>query len=462
MRIVENLTLTDIAEKGFSIGRDNQGRVVFVEHAVPGDVVDVQVFKKRKGIHYASPIKFHQNSPDKITPFCQHFEFCGGCQWQHLNYKAQLIFKDKIVRDALERVGKISVQNFEAILGASKSKEYRNKLEFTFTNKQWLSKEDMDAGVDRNVNAAGFYHPGVYDKVLDIKQCHLQESPSNEIRLGIKDLAIKLGISFYDLGNHSGCLRNIVIRTTTTGEVLLIVFFGDEDEKNHRRLLEAIKDTFPQITSLHFAVNTKLNSSYYDLPIKLYEGKGFIQETLGHVNYRIGPKSFFQTNSFQAGHLYKLVAEMAQLSGKENVYDLYTGIGSIGLFLAKDSRQIVGIEEVPEAIEDAKINAQINHIDNAVFFAGDVKNILQASFVDEFGQPDVLITDPPRAGMHPDVVKMLLQLKVPKIVYVSCKPSTQARDLQILSQIYTVVRSRAVDMFPHTHHVENVVLLALK
>lgn len=462
MRIIENLTLTDIAEKGFSIGRDDQGRVVFVEHAVPGDLVDVQVFKKRKGIHYASPIKFHQRSPDKVLPFCQHFEFCGGCQWQHLDYNAQLIFKEKIVRDALERVGKIAVRDFEPILGASRSKEYRNKLEFTFANKQWLTKEDMDAGMDRNLDVAGFYHPGVYDKVLNIQQCHLQQSPSNELRLGIKELAIQLGISFYDLGNHSGCLRNIVIRITTTGEILLIVFFGDENEKDHKRLLRAIKEKFPQITSLHFSINTKLNSSYYDLPIKLFEGKGYVEETLGHVNYRIGPKSFFQTNSYQAGQLYELVAEMAQLTGKENVYDLYTGIGSIGLFLAKNSRQIVGIEEVPEAIEDAKINAEINGIKNAVFFAGDVKNILQPSFVEEFGQPDVLITDPPRAGMHPDVVKMLLQLKVPKVVYVSCKPSTQARDLQSLSEIYTVSRSRAVDMFPHTHHVENVVLLELK
>lgn len=462
MRIIENLTLTDIAEKGFSIGRDDQGRVVFVEHAVPGDLVDVQVFKKRKGIHYASPIKFHHHSPDKVNPFCQHFEFCGGCQWQHLDYNAQLIFKEKIVRDALERVGKIAVRDFEPILGASKSKEYRNKLEFTFANKQWLTKEDMDAGVDRNLDVAGFYHPGVYDKVLNIQQCHLQQSPSNELRLGIKELAIQLGISFYDLGNHSGCLRNIVIRITTTGEILLIVFFGDENEKDHKRLLRAIIEKFPQITSLHFSINTKLNSSYYDLPIKLFEGKGYVEETLGHVNYRIGPKSFFQTNSYQAGHLYELVAEMAQLTGKENVYDLYTGIGSIGLFLAKNSRQIVGIEEVPEAIEDAKINAEINGIKNAVFFAGDVKNILQPSFVEEFGQPDVLITDPPRAGMHPDVVKMLLQLKVPKVVYVSCKPSTQARDLQSLCEIYSVSRSRAVDMFPHTHHVENVVLLELK
>jgi 23S rRNA (uracil1939-C5)-methyltransferase len=427
MRIVENLTLTDIAEKGFSIGRDDQGRVVFVEHAVPGDIVDVRVFKKRKGIQYASPIKFHQHSPDKVLPFCQHFEYCGGCQWQHLDYKAQIVFKEKIVRDALERVGKIAVQNFEPILGASISKEYRNKLEFTFANKQWLSKEEMDAGVDRNVNVAGFYHPGVYDKVLNIEHCHLQKSPSNELRLGIKELADSLGISFYDLGSHSGCLRNIVIRITTTGEILLIVFFGDEDVENHQRLLTAIKQKFPQITSLHFATNTKLNSSYYDLPIELFDGKGFIEETLGHVNYRIGPKSFFQTNSYQAGHLYELVAEMAQLSGKENVYDLYTGIGSIGLFLAKDSRQIVGIEEVPEAIEDAKINAEINQINNAVFFTGDVKNILQPSFVEEFGSPDVLITDPPRAGMHPDVVKMLLQLKVPRMVYVSCKRSSNTK-----------------------------------
>ena len=462
MRIVENLTLTDIAEKGFSIGRDELGRVVFVENTVPGDVVDVQVFKKRKGIQYASPIKFHQHSPNKVLPFCHHFEFCGGCQWQHLDYNAQLTFKDKIVRDALERVGKIAVQNFEPILGTSKTKEYRNKLEFTFANKQWLSKEEMDAGVDRNINAAGFFHPGVYDKVLNIKECHHQQAPSNDLRLGIKELATKLGISFYDLGNHTGCLRNIVIRITTTGEILLIVFFGDENGENHERLLTAIKENFPQITSLHYAVNTKLNSSYYDLPIKLFDGKSFIEETLGHVHYRIGPKSFFQTNSYQAGHLYKLVADMAQLSGKENVYDLYTGIGSIGLFLAKDSRQIVGIEEVPEAIEDAKVNAAINQINNAVFFAGDVKNILQPSFVEEFGQPDVLITDPPRAGMHPEVVKMLLQLKVPRMVYVSCKPSTQARDLQILSEIYTISRSRAVDMFPHTHHVENVVLLELK
>lgn len=462
MRIVENLTLTDIAEKGFSIGRDEKGRVVFVENAVPGDIVDVRVFKKRKGIQYASPVKFHQHSPDKVLPFCHHFEFCGGCQWQHLNYNAQLIFKEKIVRDALERVGKISVENFEPILGASKSKEYRNKLEFTFANKQWLSKEEMDAGVNRNINAAGFFHPGVYDKVLNIENCHLQKAPSNDLRLGIKNLAATLGISFYDLGNHSGCLRNIVIRITSIGEILLIVFFGDEDRKSQHRLLTAIKENFPQITSLHYAVNTKLNSSYYDLPIELFEGKGFIEEKLNHVNYRIGPKSFFQTNSYQAGHLYELVAEMAQLSGKENVYDLYTGIGSIGLFLAKDSKQIVGIEEVPEAIEDAKINAEINGIKNAVFFAGDVKHILQPSFVKEFGSPDVLVTDPPRAGMHPDVVKMLLKLKVPRIIYVSCKPSTQARDLQTLSEIYTVSRSRAVDMFPHTHHVENVVLLELK
>ena len=462
MQIIEKLLLTDIAEKGHSIGRDPEGRVIFVENALPGDVVDVKIYKKRKGIKFGSPIHFHQKSENWISPFCSHFEYCGGCQWQHLQYQAQLHFKEKLVHDALQRLGKVEVEKYHPILAAPKTSRYRNKLEYTFANKTWLPKEAMDAGESRDQDAAGFYHPGTYDKVINIQTCHLQEEPSNAIRLEAKKIAAQLGISFYDLSKNTGTLRNLVIRTTSLGQTLVIVLFGKSDPKSQKKFLDALLKSVPDITSLHFAINEKLNPSYYDLPIQLHHGKGYVEEQLGHLTFRIGPKSFFQTNTSQAVNLYSQVAKMANLKGTENLYDLYTGIGSIGLFLAHQARQIVGIEEIPDAIKDAEMNSQINGIKNAVFHAGDVKNILKKEFVDRYGAPDVLITDPPRAGMHPDVVKMLIELKSPKLIYVSCKPSTQARDLQELSAVYRVDEVMPVDMFPHTHHVENIAKLSLK
>lgn len=456
------IKLTGIADKGQCVGRTPEGQVVFVENAVPGDVVDVQVYKRKDGYYLARPTHFHSYSPDRTDPFCKHFGVCGGCKWQYLSYEAQLRHKHDIVVNALQRIGKVAVDEILPILGADPVTHYRNKLEFAFSNRRWLTAEEMEAGVAKEEDVLGFHRPGAFDKVLDIEECWLQEDPSNKLRNGCKAIAMEQGLSFYDIKTHEGLLRNITLRITTLGQTMLLVSFGEEKPKRIQTYLQTIKDRFPEITTLCYCINTKGNDTIYGLDIHTFSGPGYVEEQLGHVKFRIGPQSFFQTNTRQAEKLYALVARFAALQGTENVYDLYTGIGSIALYVAQHCRQVVGIEEIAAAIDDAHDNARLNGIDNAVFYAGDVKNILTAEFAEKHGRPDLLITDPPRAGMHPDVVQMLLQLEAPRMVYVSCNPATQARDLQLLSEKYSVVKVQPVDMFPHTHHIESVALLELK
>jgi 23S rRNA (uracil1939-C5)-methyltransferase len=460
--VVENISISGLADKGRGVGRDEEGKVFFVENVVPGDVVDVLVTKKKENFHEGQPHRFRSYSQDRTVPFCEHFGTCGGCQLQHLRYQSQLEHKQLIVQNALQRIGKIEVDEVFPILGANSTTYYRNKIEFAFSNKRWLSKEDIRSGVSKYEDVLGFHRAGAFDKILDIRHCYLQPAPSNELRTGIKTIAKKQGLSFHDARTHKGYLRHIMIRISTLGEVMLIVSVFEDDPDRLFPLLEAIRESFPQITSLYYCINPKLNDFILDLDIIHYSGKAWIEETLRDVRFRIGPKSFFQTNTRQAEQLFTIVEEFAGLTGTENVYDLYTGLGSIALFIAQNCGHVTGIEEVEAAIEDARINMEINGIQNATFYAGDVKDILTDTFVEKHGKADVLITDPPRAGMHADVVKTLLQLESPKIVYVSCNPSTQARDFNLLNEKYHIRKIQPVDMFPHTHHIENVALLELK
>lgn len=461
-QLFEQVHFTGIADKGRSVGRDDQGRVVFVDEVAPGDIADVLVIRKKKGVWMGVAKEFHQYSPDRVEPFCQHYWHCGGCKWQHLSYEAQAKHKEKVVSDTLQRIGKVDVQKMLPIKAAEKTSFYRNKLEFSFSNKRWLTREEIDSDVSNEEDVLGFHRAGAFDKVINIDKCWLQPEPSNELRNGIKALAIEQGLSFHDAREHKGFMRQVMFRITSLGEVLVLLSFHEDKPDLYKPLMDAILERFPQITSLHYCINTKLNDFLYDLEMHTYAGKAYVEEVLGEVRFKVGPKSFFQTNTHQAKALYDTVVEFADLQGTENVYDLYTGIGSIGLYVAKHCKQVVGIEEIPEAIEDAKVNATLNDIKNTVFYAGDVKDILTTDFADKHGKPDLLITDPPRAGMHAKVVEMLLQLESPRMVYVSCNPATQARDLQLLSEKYEVIKSQPVDMFPHTHHIENVVLLQLK
>lgn len=462
-KTLKNVTITGIADKGKGVGRTEDGRVVFVEEVAPGDVVDVLVLRKKKSVMQGVPLEYHQYSSDRVEPVCDHFHVCGGCKWQHLSYEKQLEHKEKVVRDALQRIGKIEVQDFQPILGAADTTFYRNKMEFAFSNKRWLTKEEIEtnAELDRD-HALGFHRPGQFDKIVDIDKCWLQPEPSNEIRNTVKAIAIEQGLSFFDNREKEGFLRSLLLRITDIGEIMALVSFGEDDEAKRKTFLDAILQRFPQITTLVYCINTKVNDYLMDLDIITYHGKGYIEEQLGHVRFKIGPKSFFQTNTRQGKNLYDIAVEFAGLQGNENVYDLYTGVGSIALYMAQNCRQVVGIEEIEAAIVDARENAKLNDIDNTVFYAGDVKDILTQEFVDKYGKPDVLITDPPRAGMHQAVVDMLLQLESPRIVYVSCNPATQARDLSLLAAKYDVLKARPVDMFPHTHHIENVALLELR
>jgi 23S rRNA (uracil1939-C5)-methyltransferase len=459
--IWEQIPIHGLADKGRGVGRNAEGVVVFVEETAPGDIVDVRVTKK-KDFAQGRPIHFHQYSEDRVSPFCSHFNNCGGCKLQHMSYEAQLLHKDQIVRDALQRIGKVDVESFQPIIGAAETRYYRNKLEFTFANKIWITDEMMQRGESNQFNALGFHRPGSFDKIVHVEECYLMPEPMNEIRNFMFELAEQQGLAFYDVKKHEGYLRNVMIRITTLGQILLVVVFKYDDKSTREAYLDAIEARFPQITSLQYCINTSVNDALWGKPIDLYKGLPYIEEDLSHVRYRIAPHSFFQTSTKQAIKLFDTVVEFADLQGHENVYDLYTGVGSIGLYVAKNCRQVVGIEEIPEAILDAQDNAARNNIDNTVFYAGDVKDILTDEFAAKHGKPDVLITDPPRAGMHEKVVEMLLQLEAPKIVYVSCNPSTQARDLNWLSPKYKVQKSRAVDMFPFTHHIENVVVLELR
>jgi 23S rRNA (uracil1939-C5)-methyltransferase len=459
--IVTEVLVTEIADKGLAFGKKDD-MAYFIEGAVPGDVVDVLVQKKRKNYGSGKAIHFHKYSADRVTPFCPHFGECGGCKWQHLDYAVQVAQKSNITKNAIERLGKQTIPDFQPIVAAENTQYYRNKLEFSFSNKRWLTETEIKSGEDYdNRDALGFHRPGAFDKILHVEHCYLQGGLSNEIRNAVFAFAKKHEFSFFDVRNKGGLLRNMMVRTSTLGETMVVIIFHDADEAAQTLLLQHLQDTFPQLTSLQFIVNQKANDTFLDLPIETFYGRDFIYEQLGHLKYKIGAKSFFQTNTQQAFNLYSIVAEFAGLTGNENVYDLYTGTGSIALFLANKAKHVVGIEEVAPAIEDAKINALNNDIKNVTFYVGDVKNILTDEFAKQHGKPDVLITDPPRVGMHEQVVNMLLTLEAPRLVYVSCNPATQARDLQLLSAKYRLLKVRPVDMFPHTHHIENVALLEL-
>lgn len=456
---LEGVTITDVGAEGKAIARVNDV-VVFTTHVIPGDVVDLQVTKKHSKYMEARVTRVVEKSPDRVTAFCEHFEVCGGCKWQFLPYEKQLFYKQKQVSDQLKRIGRIELPEISPILGSKKTTNYRNKLEFGFSNRRWLTTNEINVGQeDLNMNALGFHVPGMFDKIIDIRKCWLQGEPSNEIRNFIKKYADENGLDFFDRKIQSGLLRNIIIRTSTTGDVMLIVSFFREEKESREKLLGAIAAEFPQITSLMYVINEKGNDTITDQEILVYKGADHIFEEMEGLKFKIGPKSFYQTNSEQAYELYKVAREFAGFNGGEVVYDLYTGTGTIANFVARGVQKVVGIEYVPEAIEDAHVNSEINGIANTSFFSGDMKKILTPEFINRNGRPDVIITDPPRAGMDADVVKTILEAAPDKVVYVSCNPATQARDIALMNEQYQVTRIQPVDMFPHTHHVENVVLL---
>lgn len=462
--ILEKVTVLDAVAEGKCIGKIDD-KVVFISHVAPGDVVDVRVHKKRKKFFEGTPIKFHEYSKLRIDAFCKHFGTCGGCKWQFLDYKNQLKYKEQQVKDALERIAKVELPEISPILGSAKTKHYRNKLEFTFSNNAWLTEKQISSEEFVKKNALGFHIPGRFDKILDIETCHLQEEPSNSVRLWVKKYAEENHLEFFDLREQTGFLRNLIIRTATTGEWMLILSFAKEDKDKREKMLEELKNAFPDITSLLYVINEKRNDTISDLPIECFYGKDHIIEEMpkpkgsGSLKFKIGPKSFYQTNSDQAYELYKIAADFADLKGSEIVYDLYTGTGTIANFVAEKAKKVIGIEYVPEAIEDAEFNSKMNKLANTAFFAGDMKDVLNNSFIEKHGKADVVITDPPRAGMHSDVVETLKKISAKKIVYVSCNPATQARDIQLLDDVYKLSKVQPVDMFPQTHHVENVVLL---
>jgi 23S rRNA (uracil1939-C5)-methyltransferase len=469
--LLEGVEITAYAAEGKSLARVND-KVVFVPFGAVGDVVDIQVRRSRSSYAEGTIERIIQPSPVRIEPKCEHFGVCGGCKWQHIPYEEQLKFKQQQVVDALTRIGKVQLPECSPIDGSKDIFFYRNKLEFTFSCKRWLTFDEVKSGVQYDdMNALGFHIPDCFDKVLDIRKCWLQDDISNQIRLDIRQFAIAQGLTFYDLRNQVGLLRNMVVRTASTGELMLIVIFGEENEAQIRLVLDHLQQQFPQITSLMYVVNTKCNDAWSDLPCRCWSGKDHIYEEMEGLRFKVGPKSFYQTNSKQAYTLYKYARQFAGLAPSADgkapeqlplVYDLYTGTGTIANFVSRSARQVVGIEYVPEAIEDAKVNSAVNGIQNTLFYAGDMKDILTDDFIAQHGRPDVIITDPPRAGMHEDVINVILNAEPKVIVYVSCNPATQARDLQLLDVKYRVTHIQPVDMFPHTQHVENVVRLELK
>ncbi len=460
--LYEGVTIESIGAEGKALARVGD-MVVFTKYAIPGDVVDLQVTKKRKKYQEAFITNFHEYSADRVEPFCEHFGVCGGCKWQLLPYPKQLYYKQDQVENQLKRIGKIELPEIMPILASENETFYRNKLEFTFSNKRWLTFEEVENDTEiKDSNALGFHIPGLFDKIVTINKCWLQPEPSNKIRNFIYKYALDNNLEFFDIREQVGFLRNLIIRTSSTGELMVILSFYKESKPERVGLLEAVKNKFPEITSLLYVINTKGNDTITDQKIELFAGKEYILEEMEGLKFKIGPKSFYQTNSEQAYNLYKVARDFAGLTGSEIVYDLYTGTGTIANFVAKNSKKVVGIEYVPEAIEDAKENSKLNNIINTSFYAGDMKLVLDKNFVQQNGQPDVIITDPPRAGMHTDVIETILKISPVKIVYVSCNPATQARDLALLDEAYKVVRVQPVDMFPHTHHVENVVLLTKK
>ena len=460
--IIEKAVVSGIASEGKAIVRNNN-MVIFVPYVIPGDVVDIQLTRKKNNYAEGKAVFFHTHSPQRKAAFCEHYGICGGCQWQILPYSEQLCYKQQQVIDRLTRIGKVESPEISTIIGSAKTEYYRNKLEFTFSNKRWITEKEIRSGnrLD-NRNALGFHIPGKFDKVLDINTCWLQDPVSDRIRNEIRSFALKNDFSFFDLQNQGGLLRNIIIRTSTTGEIMLIVVFFKDDPVRREMLLNHMSERFPEITSLLYIINGKANDTIADLEVIPFKGNDCIFEEMEGLKFKISPKSFFQTNSEQAYNLYRIVRDFAGLTGKERVYDLYTGTGTIANFIAKNALQVIGIESVPEAIEDARINSTLNGITNTLFFTGDMKNLMNETFVENKGCPDVIITDPPRDGMHNDVIKTILFAEPQRIVYVSCNPATQARDINTLDSRYKVEKIQPVDMFPHTHHVENIILLEKK
>lgn len=465
--ILENVSIIDISSDGKSVAKLNDF-VFFVEDAVPGDLVDIKIYRKKKNFGEAKAIKYHILSPLRVETFCSHFGICGGCKWQNLTYQAQLDYKQKQVTDTLERLGKLTLPKINPILGSEETVYYRNKLEFTFSNKKWITNKESITNDDISTqNALGFHVPKRFDKIIDIQECYLQSDLSNEIRNTLRHFALEKGFTFYDLKQHSGFLRNLIIRTTTLGETMVIVVFAELHKEYIDKTMEFLSKAFPKLTSLLYIINQKRNDTIYDQDIHIFSGQDCIYEEMNDLNgekirFRISPKSFYQTNSKQAEKLYKIAANYAEFTGTELVYDLYTGAGTIANFIARSTKKVVGIDVVEDAIRDAVINSELNKINNTVFYAGDMKTLFNEDFIQQHGKPDVIITDPPRAGMHEDVCKQLIQLKAPKIVYISCNPATQARDIALLEDDYEVVIVQPIDMFPHTQHVENIILMRLK
>lgn len=459
-KVFTEISITDAGARGVSIAKAPDGKVIMVDNAVPGDVCDIRIYKSKRGYHQGKAIHFHSLSARRTQPKCEHFGVCGGCKWQHMDYESQLYFKQKEVYNNLRRIGKVELPEETPALGSANPYFYRNKMEFSFSDSRWLTEAEIatDEAFTQN-NALGFHIPGRWDKILDLKNCYLQPEPSNSIRNAVKAFAIENELDFFNARNQTGFLRTLMIRTTSTGEIMVLVQFFCEDKIKRESLLNFILEKFPEVTSLQYTINAKPNDTLYDQEVVCYHGKPVIEEEMEGLRFPIHAKSFYQTNSAQAYELYKIVREFAGLTGKELVYDLYTGIGTIAQFVAKNAKKVIGIESVPEATADAKRCAETNKIGNVSFYTGDMKTLLRADFVNQNGLPDVVITDPPRDGMHKDVVEQLLQMAPAKIVYVSCNSATQARDLNLMKENYRVAKVRPVDMFPQTFHVENVVLL---
>jgi 23S rRNA (uracil1939-C5)-methyltransferase len=458
--VFTNVDVLDAGAKGVSVAKAPDGKVIFIPNVVPGDVVDVQTFKKRKAYYEGKAVHFHEYSADRVIPPCQHFGACGGCKWQNMQYEKQLYYKNREVFNHLKRIGKVELPEFEPIKGSDKQFYYRNKMEFSFSNARWITEEETASGEDiDNRNALGFHIPRMWDKILDITHCHLQGDPSNAIRNAVRDFALEHSLEFFNPREHSGLLRTLMIRNTSIGELMVLIQFFDNNKEQREMLLDFLMEKFPGITSLQYVVNQKANDTLYDQDIKLYKGRDYILEEMEGLTFKINAKSFYQTNSEQAYELYSITRDFAGLTGNELVYDLYTGTGTIAQFVSRKAKKVVGVEAVPEAIADAKENAKRNNIDNCEFFVGDMKDVFNAEFINTHGHPDVIITDPPRDGMHKDVVEQILRIAPEKVVYVSCNSATQARDLALMDEMYKVTRVRPVDMFPQTHHVENVVLL---
>ncbi|MFL9843415.1 23S rRNA (uracil(1939)-C(5))-methyltransferase RlmD [Flavobacterium rhizosphaerae] len=458
--VFNNIAVLDAGAKGVSVAKAPDGKVIFIPNVVPGDVVDVQTMKKRKAYYEGKATHIHEYSADRVIPPCKHFGSCGGCKWQNMNYEKQLYYKNREVYNHLKRIGKVDLPEFEPIKGSDKQFFYRNKMEFSFSNARWMTEDEINSSEEiDNHNALGFHIPRMWDKILDITHCHLQEDPSNAIRNEVRDFANANNMAFFNPREHSGLLRTLMLRTASTGEIMVLIQFFDDNKQQRELLLDHLQHKFPVITSLQYVINQKANDTIYDQEVVLYKGRDYILEEMEGLTFKINAKSFYQTNSAQAYELYSITRDFAGLTGNELVYDLYTGTGTIAQFVSRKAKKVVGVEAVPEAIADAKANASHNNIDNCEFFVGDMKEVFNDDFINTHGRPDVIITDPPRDGMHKDVIAQILQIAPQKVVYVSCNSATQARDLALMDEFYKVTRVRPVDMFPQTHHVENVVLL---